>query len=197
MLIEWTGSALDEAAISYASRRACRIAYARLARGWKVARAWHDRAVWVRAMVTRRSWNDRRCAMAAMRMHASNAAAHAARCRQVAAYLRRHRVRAFASAMQQWSTYIRQSASPQSLGLETVVAAGLIGRELARMWRRWRALLLVEQARLLRCMLAAGVAERSQKRRGLISIAATAAHPHNLSGTQGEASKSSVMLLSS
>ena len=123
----------------------------------------NDLAIFMRAMVARRAWRERREAMEQMRDHAKwlSATRQASMC---AAASRRRR--AVASALAHWRMLSARSAEQRrQRGLPIQPA-----RLLALGWRRWRAVAVVRHARVMRALAAAELAQRRRLRRGLEAV---------------------------
>lgn len=117
-----------------------------------------------------------------MRQHATEAAAGRADARKVAAHRRRRRLSALSIARERWSLALAVSAADveraskrRKTAQDAARRYGFIGRDLTRAWRRWRAKMLVEDARMIRTLAALGVASKQRKQRGLAAMAARAA----------------------
>jgi hypothetical protein len=141
---------------------------------------WQDRAtVFTKATRAKQAWSSRRRALEAVRRQARAAASQAALSRKVASHRRRQRLYALATARERWSVAVAQdtvglehAAKRRRVAEAAAARSGFVGRELVRAWRRWRAKLLVEDARMIRLLAAAGAASKGRKRRGFAAFAA-------------------------
>ncbi len=137
--------------------------------------AWQNRAViFTKATLAKHAWTDRRRALEAVKRHARAAASRATHSRTVASHRRRQRLSALAAARERWSRAVAQDASDlehaakrRRVAEAAAARSGFVGRELRRAWRRWRAKLLVEDARTIRLLAATAAASKGRKRRGL------------------------------